>query len=64
MPRIRCESAGASLDDMSHWSEFDYLVINDDLEKALAEVSAIRSAEHCRVDRGGSRAAWVLKTWT
>lgn len=27
--------------DMSHWSEFDYVVVNDSFEHALAELSAI-----------------------
>jgi guanylate kinase len=28
-------------DDMSHWSEFDYVVVNDDFERALSEIRAI-----------------------
>ena len=27
--------------DMSHWSEFDYVVVNDDFQKAQGELSAI-----------------------
>ena len=27
--------------DMTHWSEFDYVVVNDDFERALAELHAI-----------------------
>ena len=30
-----------AIEDMSHWQEFDYTVINEDLEKAAAELSAI-----------------------
>ncbi len=30
-----------ALGDMSHWHEFDYCVINDDLEQAVAELEAI-----------------------
>jgi len=30
-----------ALDDLSHWPEFDFAVINDDLEHADAELSAI-----------------------
>ena len=30
-----------ALDDLSHWHEFDYAVINDDLEVASAELAAI-----------------------
>ncbi len=43
---------------------YDYLVINDQLDDALADMAAIRRAEHNRVSREGSKAAWVLKTWT
>jgi guanylate kinase len=27
--------------DMTHWSEFDYVVVNDDFERALADLQAI-----------------------
>jgi len=30
-----------ALDDMSHWSEFDYCIINDDLDVAANELEAI-----------------------
>jgi guanylate kinase len=30
-----------ALGDMSHWDEFDYVIINDDLERATAELVAI-----------------------
>jgi guanylate kinase len=30
-----------ALDDMSHWDEFDYVIINDDLETAIDELEAI-----------------------
>ncbi|MHC4915296.1 MAG: guanylate kinase [Planctomycetota bacterium] len=43
---------------------YDYLVVNDRLEAAADELAAIRRAEHDRVTREGSRAAWALKTWT
>ena len=34
-----------ALSDMTHWSEFDYVVINDDLDKAAGELAAIVSSE-------------------
>jgi len=34
-----------ALSDMTHWSEFDYVVINDNLDKATAELAAIVSSE-------------------
>ena len=30
-----------AVSDMSHWSEFDYVVVNDDLDEAHAELAAI-----------------------
>jgi guanylate kinase len=43
---------------------YDYLVINGALEAALEELGAILRAEHGRLTRDGSRASWVLRTWT
>ena len=37
--------------EMKHWSEYDYIIINDDLNKAFAEVQAILTAERLRKDR-------------
>ncbi len=43
----------ASLEDLSHWSEFDYVVINDDFERAASDLEAIvrGTGEHLRRDR-------------
>jgi guanylate kinase len=38
-------------DELAAVPEYDYLVINDDLERAIVEVSAIVDAEHRRVSR-------------
>jgi guanylate kinase len=43
--------------------EYDYLVINGRQEEAIAEIDAIRRAEHSRLAREGSGASWVLKMW-
>lgn len=34
-----------ALSDMSHWSEFDYAIINDDLERAVADLEAILAGQ-------------------
>jgi guanylate kinase len=34
-----------ALGDMSHWSEFDFCVVNDELERAVAELEAIVAGE-------------------
>lgn len=40
-----------ALGDMTHWREFDYVIINDDLDKAVAELQSVLagSGEHNRV---------------
>jgi guanylate kinase len=42
-----------SIADMSHWSEFDYVVVNDDFARATADLEAIiaGAGEHLRRDR-------------
>lgn len=37
--------------EMSHYDEFDYLVVNDDFETALAELRAVVSCQRLRLDR-------------
>jgi guanylate kinase len=39
--------------DMSHWKEFGYVVVNDDFERAVADLIAIveRRGDHLRGDR-------------
>jgi guanylate kinase len=39
--------------DMSHWSEFDYVVVNDDFERAVGDLESIVQGrgEHLRADR-------------
>ena len=38
-------------DEMSHWAEYDYVVINLDLEQAFADVAAILAAERLKRER-------------
>ena len=37
--------------EMSHWRDYDYIVVNDDLDAAFAQVQAIVTAERLRRDR-------------
>jgi guanylate kinase len=37
--------------EMSHWPEYDYVIVNRDIEKAFAEVRAILAAERLKRER-------------
>jgi guanylate kinase len=47
---IRSRMAKAS-DEMSHWAEYDYVVINRDLDQAFADLQSILSAERLKRER-------------
>lgn len=55
----RAEDSASTIDtrlnnarvEIEHWREYDYVVINHDLDKAFAEVRAIVAAERLRRDR-------------
>ena len=55
-----------ALDDMSHWSEFDYLVINDDLNQAVAALRRLVQGDDARFATSHpaviQRAQYVLAT--
>jgi len=38
-------------DEMSHWAEYDYIIVNEDLSRSLAQVEAILVAERLRRPR-------------
>jgi len=38
-------------DEMRHWIDYDFVVVNDDLDRAFAAVRAIVQAERLRRDR-------------
>ena len=46
-------------DEISHWAEYDYVLINRDLDAAEAELTAIIRAERLRRDRQGGLTAFV-----
>jgi guanylate kinase len=41
----------AAADEMSHWAEYDYVVINREIDRAFAEVRAILAAERLKRER-------------
>jgi guanylate kinase len=47
---VRSRMAKAA-DELSHWAEYDYIIINRDLDQSLSDVQAILRAERLRRDR-------------
>ena len=47
---VRARMAKAA-DEMSHWPEYDYIVINEDVAQSVAEVTSILQAERLRRER-------------
>jgi len=50
-PEILAERMAKASDEMSHWPEYDYIIINDDIDRSVAQVRAILTAERARRDR-------------
>lgn len=40
-----------AIDEISHWKEYDYVVVNEDLDTAFHQVQSILTAERLRRDR-------------
>jgi guanylate kinase len=46
-------------DEMSHWAEYDYIVVNRDIDRAFLDVRAILSAERLKRERQTGLSAFV-----
>jgi guanylate kinase len=57
---IRARMAKAA-GEMSHWTEYDYIVVNRDLDRAFNDVRAILTAERLKRERQAGLAAFVRK---
>jgi len=42
---------GKAADEMSHWPEYDYVIVNRDKDEAFAEVKAVLAAERLKRER-------------
>ncbi|MAN57192.1 MAG: guanylate kinase [Paracoccus sp. (in: a-proteobacteria)] len=47
--------------EISHWAEYDYVLVNDDLDRTEAHLRAILTAERLRRDRQGGLGAFVKR---
>jgi guanylate kinase len=48
-----------AFDELSHWAEYDYVVINNDIDRAFAEVRSILAAERLKRERQVGLSAFV-----
>jgi guanylate kinase len=48
-------------DEMSHWAEYDYVVINSNIDRAFAEVQSILAAERLKRERQTGLTAFVRR---
>ena len=46
--------------ELAHYREYDYLVVNDELEKAFSELSSIYTAARCARSRNEGLAQTLL----
>jgi guanylate kinase len=57
---VRQRMAKAS-DEMSHWAEYDYIVVNEDVDESVRRVAAILQAERLRRERQTGLGDFVRK---
>ena len=50
-------------EEAQEYSEFDYMVVNDDLERTVESVAAIVRAERLRTERRAAEAMRILATF-
>lgn len=47
-PKVIANRLANAATEMNHWTEYDYIVINDDLQRALGAVRSVLTAERAR----------------
>jgi guanylate kinase len=50
-PEVVAQRMGKAADEMSHWPEYDYIIVNNDITASVAQVQAILTAERLRRER-------------
>ncbi len=59
--KVVAERMSKAADEMSHWREYDYIIVNRDLSESVAQVEAILLAERARRDRQVGLADFVKR---
>lgn len=49
--KVVAERMAKAADEMSHWAEYDYVIVNRGIEESVRQVQAILTAERLRRDR-------------
>jgi guanylate kinase len=49
--KVVAERMEKAADEMSHWAEYDYIIVNRNVEESVVRVQAILAAERARRDR-------------
>lgn len=62
-PEVIERRMGAAAQEVSHWQEYDYIILNDDLERAAEELVAIVTVERLRRTRSLQRVEGILQTF-
>ncbi|PZO65570.1 MAG: guanylate kinase [Paracoccus denitrificans] len=60
-PDVIARRMDKSRDEISHWAEYDYVLINDDLDDTLARLKSILTAERLRRERCTSLGPFVRR---
>ncbi len=58
-PEIIARRLAAGRDEIRHWEEYDYVIVNDDLDRSLHDVQAILAAERRRRIRQPGLASFI-----
>jgi guanylate kinase len=59
---LECRLRNAAV-EVKLYEKFDYVIVNDDLDRALASLEAIITAERCRLSRQGTHVESILNTF-
>jgi len=58
-PEVVARRMSEASSEISHWAEYDYVIVNADLEESVAQLKAILAAERLRRDRMTGLSAFV-----
>jgi len=58
-PEVVAKRMAAASAELSHWGEYDYVIVNENVAESLAGLQAILSAERLRRDRQSGLTAFV-----